>query len=145
MSNTPSETVTPENDDDDQDTGTEKPRKTGIIPDAASFQHLQALEDAIDFRAGQLAQSCPDCGPDGEDSMCDVHAGDLRQIGRYQRTASTLAASMTAARERARQSAHGGNPRRRHDHRAQARPTAAERPGDTIASSEDRQQGPPGD
>ncbi len=101
MSNTPSETITPE-DDDDQKATVENPRKTGIIPDAASFQQLQALEDAIDFRTARVELPCANCSSESEDGRCDDHAIDLNLIAAYQRTAKNLDAAMTAARERAR-------------------------------------------
>ncbi len=69
MSNTPSETITPENDDDQKAT-VENPRKTGIIPDSASFQQLQALEDAIDFRTARV--DCPARTAHQTPKMADV-------------------------------------------------------------------------
>jgi hypothetical protein len=68
-----------------------------MVPDSASFQRLQALEDAIRYRTARLAAPCPDCEPGG--SRCDEHACDARLIAGYQQAASQLAGSMTAARE----------------------------------------------
>ena len=50
-----------------------------------SFQHLQALEDAIAYRRARAAAPCPDCTADGR--RCDDHACDLHLIAAYQQTA----------------------------------------------------------
>ena len=46
------------------------------------FNRLQALDDAIAFRAARAAMPCPDCAalPAGR---CDDHGTDLFLIGQY--------------------------------------------------------------
>jgi hypothetical protein len=53
----------------------------------ARFQHLQALEDAIAYRAARLTAPCPHCGP----ARCDDHATDTTLITAYRLTAAALA------------------------------------------------------
>jgi hypothetical protein len=57
--------------------------------DGGRFHLLQAIEDAICWRTGRLAQPCHDCGPDGR---CDDHSRDAGLITAYQRTARQLQA-----------------------------------------------------
>lgn len=60
MSSTAPERTTPGSDGRDHQEATgEEPQPTGIVLDRASFQHSQALEDAIDYRTARLAQPCP--------------------------------------------------------------------------------------
>jgi hypothetical protein len=59
MSTTAPEGNTPDDDQDPRGPAVGEPRPTGIIPDRASFQHLQAREDAIDYRTARLALPCP--------------------------------------------------------------------------------------
>lgn len=61
----------------------------------AQFQHLQALDDAIEFRQARAAAACPDCGPDDE-SRCDEHACDLALVAAYGRTASEIIGCLKA-------------------------------------------------
>lgn len=65
----------------------------------AQFQHLQALDDAIDFRCARAVAPCSDCGPD-DASRCDEHARDLELIVAYHRTAASLIAELEADRSR---------------------------------------------
>jgi hypothetical protein len=59
---------------------------------------LQALDDAIAYRAARIAAPCPDCGPD---ARCDDHACDADLITAYQDTARALVAEIKRARAQA--------------------------------------------
>ncbi len=87
---------------DYQDTPASPPGKAAIVLDRAKFQHLQALEDAIDFRAARAASPCADCRGESADGKCDEHATDLHLVEAYRRTADELNQTMTAERQRAR-------------------------------------------
>ena len=101
MSNTPSETITPE-DDDDQKATVENPRRLGSSPcgfvpgSPASPRRRHRLPNRSRRTAGV------NCSSESEDGRCDDHAIDLNLIAAYQRTAKNLDAAITAARERAR-------------------------------------------
>lgn len=57
---------------------------------------MQALEDAIHYRAGRLAAPCPRCQP-GTGGRCDDHACDLDLIAGYLREARAVVAALTGA------------------------------------------------
>jgi hypothetical protein len=59
------------------------------------FMRLQALDDAIAYRAARVAAPCPDCGPA---ARCDDHACDADLITVYQDTARALVAEIEHAR-----------------------------------------------
>src|ERR1700678_1093013 len=92
------EEVTMNTDIAQQPAGGEDHRPPRIIPDRATFQRMQALEDAIDYRKARAAAPCPNCHPDAEGGRCDDHAVDIYLITAYRRTASELDQAMTAAR-----------------------------------------------
>jgi hypothetical protein len=60
----------------------------------AEFQRLQALEDAIAYRAARLAAPCPACGCLPGDQRCDEHARDLELIGEYRAAATAANAAL---------------------------------------------------
>jgi hypothetical protein len=62
------------------------------------FMRLQALDDAIAYRAARVAEPCPECGPD---ARCDDHACDADLVTAYQDTARVLAAEIEHARSAA--------------------------------------------
>jgi len=101
MSNTAPEPTIPGNDDQDhQEAAAEEPQPKGIVPDRASFQHLQALEDAIEFRTARLAQPCANCGAGGDGSRCDDHAVDGDLISAYTLARAQCTYDQTARRIR---------------------------------------------
>jgi hypothetical protein len=101
MSTTAPEGTTSGDDDQrHQEATVEEPQPTRIVPDRESFQHLQALEDAIDYRTARLVLPCPSCSSDGADNKCDEHAVDVNLVAAYRRTAKSRDAEMTAARNR---------------------------------------------
>jgi hypothetical protein len=67
----------------------------------ASFQRLQALDDAIAYRRARVAAPCPDCGPGPGGHRCDDHARDLMLIADYHRAAQVIVAEIERARQRA--------------------------------------------
>ena len=67
------------------------PRLTAA--ERARFQHLQALHDAIAYRAARIAAPCRRCAA----GRCDDHATDAALITAYQHTAATLATQATRA------------------------------------------------
>jgi hypothetical protein len=64
----------------------------------ASFQRLQALDDAIAYRRARVVASCPDCDPGPGDHKCDDHACDLMLIAGYHRAAQAVVAEIEHAR-----------------------------------------------
>lgn len=52
------------------------------------FQELQALDDAIAFRAARLAQPCPAC--DRSQDRCDDHSCDVALLSGYRQKAAAL-------------------------------------------------------
>ncbi len=88
-----------------RDITADPPGEAKIAVDRAAFQHLQALEDAIDYRTARLAARCADCQDDTADGRCDDHAVDLVLIEAYQRAAEELDETMTAERQRERAAA----------------------------------------
>lgn len=87
---------------ENQDIPANPPGKAAIVVDRAKFQHLQALEDAIDFRATRASSPCADCRGESAEGKCDEHATDLHLVEAYRRTADELNETMTAERQRAR-------------------------------------------
>jgi hypothetical protein len=61
----------------------------GAPRDSGRFHLLQAIQDAVCWRTGRLAEQCADCATVAE-GRCDDHACDLRLIAAYQRTARQL-------------------------------------------------------
>jgi hypothetical protein len=59
-----------------------------------SFAHLQALDDAIDYRRARLAISCHDCRPT---TRCDDHACDVSLLGKYRRMRRAAVAELESA------------------------------------------------
>ena len=47
-----------------------------------SLTHLQAFDDAMNYRHARLAIYCPDCRPG---TRCDDHACDIRLLQAYRR------------------------------------------------------------
>jgi hypothetical protein len=66
--------------------------------DLCRFMRLQALDDAIAYRAARATAPCPDCGPQ---ARCDDHACDADLITSYQATARALVAEIEHARSAA--------------------------------------------
>jgi hypothetical protein len=62
-----------------------------------SHAHLQALDDAICYRAARLKAICRKCRPA---RPCDVHACDLRLLEAYHRMARDAIAALQAAGRR---------------------------------------------
>jgi hypothetical protein len=56
-------------------------RAVGVL-DRGRYMRVQALEDAIDFRAARAAAPCRDCDA-APGRRCDDHAGDLAMIAWY--------------------------------------------------------------
>jgi hypothetical protein len=65
----------------------------------ASFQRLQALDDAIAYRRARVAAPCPDCDPAPGGRKCDDHACDLMLIADYHRAAQVIDAEIESARQ----------------------------------------------
>jgi hypothetical protein len=63
-----------------------------------SRAHLQALDDAISYRATRLRASCRTCRPG---TPCHAHACDLRLLDIYHEMARAAVAALGAARNTA--------------------------------------------
>jgi hypothetical protein len=51
-----------------------------------SLAQVQALEDAVAWRTGRLAEPCADCQAAPGDGLCDDHACDRALIASYRNT-----------------------------------------------------------
>lgn len=68
--------------------------RSSAVRQRAGFQRLQALEDAIAYRAARLAALCPACGHLPGDQRCDEHARDLELIDEYWAAATAASAAL---------------------------------------------------
>jgi len=78
---------------------------SGYWTDAAS-SGVQALEDAIAYRAARVAGPCLDCAAAGPGSRCDDHDRDLELIVGYERAMSRANLDLDPVAKQARQPAH---------------------------------------
>lgn len=60
------------------------------LRDGGRIATMQALEDAICWRTGHLAEPCGDCDG-GAETRCDQHAIDLHLIAGYKLAINRLA------------------------------------------------------
>jgi hypothetical protein len=62
------------------------------VPDRHRFRQLQALEDAVNYRAARLMVPCSRCEP-GRD-RCDEHACDVALVAGYLEAAEVIVADL---------------------------------------------------
>jgi hypothetical protein len=83
-----------------------EPFRIVAILNRCRFQRVQALEDAIAFRAARVAGPCSDCVAAGPGSRCDDHGRDLELIAGYERAMRRANLDLEPVAKQARQPLH---------------------------------------
>jgi len=83
-----------------------EPYRIVAILNRCRFQRVQALEDAIAYRAARIAAPCSNCTAAGPGSRCDDHDRDLELIAGYERAMRRANLDLDPVAKQARQPAH---------------------------------------